>query len=45
MCQDNEAGSPYAPEDVPDYPGHPNCQCELDQVSDVPSSFFAGLLG
>jgi hypothetical protein len=43
-CQDNEAGSPYAPEDVPSYPQHPRCQCTLSTDSDIPSSFFAGLL-
>lgn len=44
-CSDNEAGSPYAPEDLPDFPGHPNCMCEIDPDTDIPSSFFAGLLG
>lgn len=43
-CQDNEAGSPYAPEDVPPYPMHPHCECELDPAGNIPSSFFAGLL-
>ena len=37
MCQDNEAGSPYAPADVPGYPGHPNCQCELDPAAALPA--------
>lgn len=43
-CQDNEAGSPYAPGDVPAYPSHINCQCELDPAGGIPSSLFASLL-
>ena len=43
-CQDNAAGSPYAPEDIPDFPAHPRCQCELSPAGDVPSSFLAAFL-
>jgi hypothetical protein len=44
LCLANQAGSPYAPQDVPSFPGHPNCRCELDTASDIPSSFFAAYL-
>lgn len=30
-CPDNQAGSPYAYEDVPEYP-HPSCRCEVRPV-------------
>lgn len=44
VCQDNEAGSPYAPQDVPPYLAHPNCRCVLDTATDIPSSFFSAYL-
>jgi hypothetical protein len=28
-CEDNAAGSPYAAEDLPDYPAHPDCCCNI----------------
>jgi hypothetical protein len=34
-CQDYAAGSPYAPQDVPGYPAHLNCQCELTDAGDA----------
>jgi hypothetical protein len=27
ICTDNEAGSPYDLDAVPDLPAHPNCRC------------------
>jgi 2'-5' RNA ligase len=44
VCQDNEAGSPYAPSDVPAYPAHPNCQCFLDANSPLPGSLLTSFL-
>jgi hypothetical protein len=41
ICQGNEAGSPYAPADVPSYLAHPNCRCELSSDSYLPSSLFS----
>jgi hypothetical protein len=32
-CEDNAAGSPYTAENLPDYPAHPECCCNI-----VPSS-------
>jgi hypothetical protein len=43
-CVDNEANGPYAPQDVPAFPAHPRCQCELDQADDIPASFYAAYL-
>jgi hypothetical protein len=43
-CLDNEAGSPYAPQDVPSLPQHPRCQCAIYAADDIPSSFFAAYL-
>ncbi len=43
-CMDNEAGSPYAPQDLPSFPQHNHCQCEITTYDDVPSSFFAAYL-
>jgi len=43
-CQDNEAGSPYAPQDLPPFPQHPRCQCEIVPADDVPASYFAAYL-
>lgn len=31
-CSDNEDDSPYALDDVPDFPSHPNCWCSLIPV-------------
>jgi hypothetical protein len=31
-CPDNEDGSPYDIDDVPDFPAHPNCWCALIPV-------------
>lgn len=31
-CPDNEDGSPYDIDDVPDFPAHPNCWCALVPV-------------
>lgn len=45
MCLDNEAGSPYEQWDVPPYPGHINCMCELFTSSPLPTSVFASFLG
>jgi ADP-ribose pyrophosphatase YjhB (NUDIX family) len=39
-CQDNQGGSPYAPDDVPQYLAHDHCMCALYLASNVPSSFF-----
>lgn len=44
VCVDNQAGSPYAPQDVPQYLAHPHCRCELYTYSDIPSPFFAAYL-
>lgn len=44
LCQQNAAGSPYAPVDVPPYPGHPNCRCYLVSDTDIPLSMLAGSL-
>ena len=43
-CLDNQSGSPYAPDDVPQYLAHNHCQCALYLASDVPSSYFAAYL-
>ena len=43
-CIDNEAGSPYAPQDLPDFPAHPRCQCEIFAADSVPSSYFSAYL-
>jgi len=43
-CLDNQGGSPYAPDDVPQYLAHNHCQCALYLASDIPSSFFAAYL-
>jgi hypothetical protein len=47
LCQENAAGSPYAPVDVPPYPGHRACRCFLSTDDSLPMSLlaqFAGLL-
>jgi hypothetical protein len=41
-CSDYEDGSPYTPEQVPDYP-HSMCRCSVDTVSED-DSFLAALL-
>lgn len=46
-CELNASGSPYAPVDVPPYPGHQNCRCMLYTRTDLPASLlaqFAGLI-
>lgn len=43
-CLDIEAGSPYAPQDVPSIPVHPHCQCDTAPYNDVPASYFAAYL-
>lgn len=43
-CRDNEAGSPYAPQDVPPLPQHPRCQCAIYAADDIPASYFAAYL-
>lgn len=47
VCEQNMAGSPYAPVDVPPFPAHQSCRCDLLSDSDLPASLlaqFAGLL-
>ena len=47
LCQANMAGSPYAPVDVPPFPAHHSCRCDLLSDGDLPLSMlaqFAGLL-
>ena len=47
ICQQNAAGSPYAPVDVPAYPAHGACRCNLWTDSSLPMSLlaqFAGLI-
>jgi hypothetical protein len=44
LCIDNESNGPYAPQDVPAFPGHPNCKCDLTTADNIPSSFFAAYL-
>ena len=47
VCLANMAGSPYAPVDVPPFPAHGSCRCDLLSDSDLPLSMlaqFAGLL-
>ena len=43
-CLENQGGSPYAPQDVPQYLAHNHCQCALYLASDIPSAFFAAYL-
>ena len=43
-CVENEAGSPYGPGEVPEFPAHPNCQCDLYTTDPVPSSLFSPFL-
>jgi hypothetical protein len=43
-CKDNQGGSPYAPQDVPQYLAHNHCYCALYLASDIPSYFFAAYL-
>lgn len=45
LCQSNADGNPYAPEDLPSYPGHAHCRCDIVPDSSVPVSFLAGFLG
>ena len=44
VCQQNDAGSPYAPEDLPSFPAHANCACSLESDTPVPLSFLAPFL-
>jgi hypothetical protein len=44
VCQQNAAGSPYAPEDVPPYPAHAHCHCELESEARLPFSWLAAFL-
>jgi hypothetical protein len=44
LCQRNAAGGPYAPADVPPYPGHGNCRCILASDTDIPLSMLRGAL-
>jgi hypothetical protein len=44
LCSDNASGSPYAPEDVPSYPGHGNCRCSLSTEASLPSSWLNAFL-
>lgn len=44
-CAANRDGGPYAPEDVPPYPGHPNhCRCWLSTDARFPVSMLAPFL-
>ena len=44
VCQQNAAGSPYAPQDVPAYPAHGNCRCDLLTDTSLPLSMLAPFL-
>lgn len=44
LCQENANGSPYAPEDVPPYPGHNRCRCSLESNARLPLSWLAAFL-
>ncbi|HEV2240254.1 MAG TPA: hypothetical protein VGS06_22825 [Streptosporangiaceae bacterium] len=44
ICQDNTAGGPYAPQDVPPYLAHPNCRCWLSAASGLPAWMLASWL-
>jgi hypothetical protein len=44
LCEENADNGPYAPVDVPAFPGHPNCRCELDSGASVPSSYLMAYL-
>ena len=44
LCQQNAAGSPYAPEDVPPFPAHGSCRCDLSSEAQLPLSFLAPFL-
>jgi 2'-5' RNA ligase len=43
-CQENEDNSPYQPEAVPAYPGHPHCRCELSTTTSLPQHLLAAFL-
>jgi hypothetical protein len=45
LCQQNAGGSPYAPADVPSYPGHNHCQCVLSTSSSLPVSLLSQFAG
>lgn len=44
-CLDNAAGSPYLLDDLPTYPGHIGCQCDIENADPLPVSVFASFLG
>jgi hypothetical protein len=44
LCQGNAAGSPYAPEDVPPFPAHGSCRCDLSSEAQLPLSWLAPFL-
>lgn len=43
-CQENADGSPYTPYDVPAFPGHPHCRCNLASQSVLPVAFLRPFL-
>ncbi len=45
LCQENEDDGPYTPDNVPPYPGHPNCRCWLSSDSRIPASLMGQFLG
>jgi hypothetical protein len=45
LCEENAAGSPYLPYEVPAYPGHRGCRCWLVSDARLPVSVLAPFLG
>lgn len=43
-CEANEAGSPYAFQDLPDVPSHPRCRCVTVSDDDVSADIFSAYL-
>jgi 2'-5' RNA ligase len=41
VCEDAEAGSPYAADEVPDPPLHPRCRCVLVATGELPARAYS----
>lgn len=44
ICLENEMGSPYSPDTLPPFPGHPRCRCSTQSRTRFPLSFLAPFL-
>lgn len=43
-CMSNASGSPYALGDLPSFPAHPRCRCDVQPSDPLPLSFLADFL-